>query len=315
MHLRMNFIFCIAVLAAATGVVNAQTTTYEFLRNDESARAAAMGGSFVSVMGDPAAAFYNPATLATVKENQAQFGYSKHLLDINSGFAAYNQPVEGVGMMSAGVQYYSYGTMENTDIKGTDLGTFGAHDLSMSVSMAHELEENLYYGATAKFIFSSYADYSSTGFAADLGMLYVIPGDNPVTVGASVTNVGTQLSTYAGTKESLPLDVSLGATVRPQHLPLLLSFNFHQLTDKDSTLGDHFKKFTLGAELQLGKAVRFRVGYVNQTRSELKIGTSSGMAGFSFGGGLVLDKFRFDYAYSSLGEIGNINRITLGVIL
>lgn len=316
MRLRMIFIFCVAALAAACSeTMNAQTTTFEFLRNDMSARAAAMGGSFVSVIGDPAAAFYNPATLATVNENQAQFGYGKHLLDINSGFASYNQPVEGVGMMSAGVQYYSYGTMEEMDSKGTDLGTFGAHDLAFSVSMAHELEENLYYGVTAKFIFSSIAEYSSNGFATDFGMLYVLPGNNPVTIGASVTNLGAQMSTYAGTKESLPLEVSLGATVKPQHLPLLLSFNFHKLTDKQDSFANHFKQFTLGGELQLGKAVRFRVGYVNERRSELKIETSSGLAGFSFGAGLVLEKLRFDYANSSFGKIGSINRITLGILL
>lgn len=306
-------IFCCLLLAS--GAVKAQTTTFEFLRNDVSARAAAMGGSFVSVTEDPSAVFYNPATLATVTQTQAQFGYARHLLDINSGFASYEQSVEGVGMMQAGVQYYSYGTMDETDSKGTTLGTFSAHDLALSIAAARQLEENLYYGAAVKFIFSSLADYSSTALGADLGMVYVIPGSNPISFGASLSNLGTQLSTYAGTKEDLPLDLSIGGTVKPQHLPLLLSLNFHKLTDKQDSFIGHFKAFTLGAELQLGKAVRFRAGYSNERRKELKIGTSAGMAGLSFGAGLVLEKFRFDYAYSSLGEIGAINRITLGLLL
>lgn len=315
MHLRMKLIICIAAAAAAVTAVNAQTTTYEFLRNDMGARAASMGGSMVSVIGDPASAFYNPATLATVKDNQGQFGYGSYLLGINEGYASYNQPVDGVGMMAASARYFSYGTMDETDSKGTTLGTFGAHDMALAVSMGRELEENLYYGATAKFIYSTIADYTSTGLAADFGLLYLIPGDNPITLGASVTNLGTQLSTYAGTKESLPTEVAVGATVKPQHLPMLLSFNFHRLADKEASFGDHFKQFTLGAELQLGKAVRFRVGYVNETRTDLKIETSSGMAGFSFGGGLVLEKMRFDYGYSSFGKIGSINRITVGLLI
>ncbi len=314
MGMRLNILLC-CMLACMAGLLKAQTTTYEFLRNDVSARAAAMGGSFVSVLNDPSAVFYNPAALATVKESQASFGYARHLEGINSGFASYNQNVEGVGMMHAGVQYYTYGTMDRYDNNGTYLGTFGASDLAFSVSMARELDDNLYCGVTAKFIHSSIADYSSTGAAGDIGVVYVLPGNNPVTLGASATNVGTQLSTYDGTKEPLPLDVTIGATIKPQHLPFLLSFTFHKLTDKQEAFGDHFKQFSFGGELQLGKAVQFRAGYSNERRRELKIGTSAGMAGLSFGGGIALEKLRFDYAYSSLGDIGSLSRITVGINL
>ena len=59
MGLRLNILLC-CMLACMAGLLKAQTTTYEFLRNDVSARAAAMGGSFVSVLNDPSAVFYNP---------------------------------------------------------------------------------------------------------------------------------------------------------------------------------------------------------------------------------------------------------------
>jgi hypothetical protein len=314
MRMRLNILLC-CVLGVMTGKLNAQTTIYEFLRNDVGARAAAMGGSFVSVLNDPSATFYNPAALATVKDKQASFGYTRHLVDINSGFAAYDQNIEGVGMMHAGVQYYNYGTMEERDVPGNLLGTFGASDIAVSVSMARELEENLYYGVTAKIIHSSIDDVSSTGLAGDVGILYVLPGNNPVTLGASVTNIGTQLSKYMSTREDLPLDVTIGATVKPQHLPFLLSFNFHKLTDKQDNFGAHFRQFTFGGELQLGKAVQIRIGYNNERRRELKIGTSSGMAGLSFGAGISLEKVRFDYANTSFGSIGSINQITVGLVL
>jgi hypothetical protein len=47
----------------------------------------------------------------------------------------------------------------------------------------------------------------------------------------------------------------------------------------------------------------------------MKIGTSAGMAGFSFGGGIVLESIRFDYGYTSLGKIGSLNRVTVGMDL
>lgn len=314
MNMRLNILLCCA-LAGTAGLVQAQTTTFDFLRNDVSARAAAMAGSFVSVQNDASATLYNPASLATVKDAQAAFGYAKHLEGINSGFASIVSEVNGVGMMHAGVQYYNYGTMDKYDNNGTYLGTFGASDVAISVGTAQELDDNLYYGVTAKFIHSSIADYASTGVAGDAGILYILPGANPVTLGASATNFGAQLSTYDGTREALPLDVSFGGTIKPQHIPFLLSFVFHKLTDKQATFADHFRQFSLGGELQLGKAVQLRAGYSNERRRELKIGTSAGMAGMSFGGGIVVAKVRFDYAYSSLGGIGSISRITVGINL
>ena len=65
----------------------------------------------------------------------------------------------------------------------------------------------------------------------------------------------------------------------------------------------------------MSKELRFRFGYQNERRRELKLGTSSGLAGFSFGGGLVLEKLRFDYAYVSLGKIGSLNSISVGMNL
>ncbi len=42
-------------------------TVYNFLRNDVSARAAALAGSFVTMADDPNALFYNPASVGTLE--------------------------------------------------------------------------------------------------------------------------------------------------------------------------------------------------------------------------------------------------------
>src|SRR4030067_3278305 len=61
---------------------NAQNT-YEFLRLDMSARAGALGGSFVSNNDDPDVIFYNPAGMQLLTDNPISFSFVKHLLDIN----------------------------------------------------------------------------------------------------------------------------------------------------------------------------------------------------------------------------------------
>jgi len=134
-------------------------------------------------------------------------------------------------------------------------------------------------------------------------------------MGASVLNLGTQLNPYIDTRENLPLELKIGASIKPEHLPLLLSVNVHRLNDTQDDLISHFRAFSVGGEFTLSKELRFRFGFDNERRRNLKLGTSSGIAGFSFGAGLVLETLRFDYGYTSLGKIGSLNRVTVGMVL
>jgi hypothetical protein len=308
-------VLTLAFLFMTYSPAESQNSTYSFLRNDVSARSAAMAGSFVAMRNDVNTIFYNPAGLATLTQSQASFGYFKHLLDINAGYVSYAQELSGVGMVGFGVNYVNYGTFDETDALANKLGTFGAGDLALSVGFAGELEENLSYGVAGKFIYSSIADARSSAIAADFGILYVIQGANPISMGASVLNLGTQLNPYIDTRENLPLEIMIGATVKPEHLPLLLSVNVHRLNDIQDDLISHFRAFSVGGEFTLSKELRFRFGFDNERRRDLKLGTSSGLAGFSFGGGLVLETLRFDYGYTSLGKIGSLNRVTVGMLL
>jgi hypothetical protein len=308
---RGRLFLTLNVLLLAWGAVHAQNSTYTFLLNDVGARSAGMAGSFVSMRNDVNTIFYNPAGIATITQPQASFGYLKNLLDINSGYVSYAQDLSSIGKIGFGIDYVNYGSFDETDELANKIGTFSAGDLALSVGFATEFEENLYYGVAAKFIYSSIADAASSAIAADFGILYLIPGANPVSFGASIRNIGTQLNPYLTTRESLPLDVSVGATIKPQHLPLLLNFNFHGLNETQDNFVSHFKMYSIGGEFTLSKELRFRFGFDNERRKDLTLGTSSGLAGFSFGGGIALQTFRFDYALTSWGRIGSLNSITV----
>ncbi len=312
---RQN-IFVIIILASyliPASLHSGDRPTYQFLQNDVSARSSGMAGSFISMTGDPAGIFYNPATIGTSIEPVASFGYTSHLLDFKSGFAAYTQNVDDLGIIGIGVNYFSFGSFTGVNDQGVETGTFSAGDMAISLSLANPFEENLYYGITGKFIYSSIAEENSSALAADFGLLYLIPGSDPISIGISLSNIGSQLDPYIDTKESLPFEIKVGGTIKPQHLPLYLNVNFHKLNETQDSFLNKFTYFTVGGEFLLSKALRFRFGYNNERRKELKIGTSAGMAGFTFGGGLVLKNIRLDYSYSSLGKIGNINRITVGL--
>ncbi len=298
---------CLASAAAAWGQSN---TVYSFLRSDVSARAAALAGSFVSATNDPAVLFYNPAGIPTQDVPRGSVGFFKHLLDINAGYAVYSQEIPEVGYFAAGIQYTNYGSFDETDDLGNTLGTFSASDLAITLGYGGTLDENLYYGGAVKFIHSSIAGYSSSGAAMDAGILYVIH-QSRLTFGASLRNLGAQLSTFAGVSEPLPLDFTIGASVVPRGLPLLLNINIHKLNEDPGSFIDRFRAFTVGGEFTLSRVVQLRFGYNNEQRKDLKTGTTAGLAGFSAGLGITVSDYRVDYALSSLGTIGNLHRVSV----
>ena len=291
-----------------------QNNTYDFLRLDMSARAGALAGSFVSNSDDPNVIFYNPAGLKTLEGSPISFSFIKHLLDINLASLAYSTDIEGIGRFGGAVEYINYGNFQGRSNDGLSTGEFGAGEVAFVLGYANQLDENFYYGANAKFIYSSIEKYSSSAIGLDVGLHYSIPS-NEMNIGFSILNIGTQLSSYITTKEQLPLDVMLGVSKKLEHLPLRLSLDFHQLNKERDNFGKRFKAFAVGAEFTLSRVLRLRFGYDNQRRSDLKIGSFAGIAGFNVGVGLHIKDYNFDYGFSSMGLIGALHRISVSTTL
>jgi hypothetical protein len=312
--MKRNLLVLITVGCLGT-VLFAQTPTFDFLRIDVSARSAALNGSFVSMKDDPNGLFYNPALIGTLTIPRVSFTYFDHLMDVSAGTVSYGQPIEGLCNIGAGITYISYGSFQRTDENMNVLGTFGAKELAFAAGFAFHYDDDILVGINAKYIYSSIAEYSSYALDIDFGFLYEIPSQN-LTIGGSILNIGQQFKTYAGTNEPLPRDIKLGITKRPEHLPVFINIVFHRLNEGGPKFFDRFSNFTFGAELLMSETIRLRVGYNNKQRKDMKMGTSSGLAGFSFGGGIILRDYLIDYAYNSWGKnINGIHRFSLGINL
>jgi long-subunit fatty acid transport protein len=289
-------------------------TTYRFLNVDMSARAAALGGSFSTNNDDVDVLFYNPAGMSFLEKDPVSFSFVKHLMDINLFSLAYSTEFENIGRFGTAIKYINYGSFDEADEFGNRTGEFSAGELAFILGYTNEFSENFYYGANAKVIYSSIADESSSAIALDLGINYEIPNQK-LNLAAAVLNLGTQLSSYIDTKEDLPLDVTVGISKRLENLPVRLSLDFHQLNKDRDELYQHLKGFSVGAEFYLSEVFTLRFGYDNEARSDLKVGSSSGIAGFNGGLGVKISEYVFNYGYSSLGTIGAMHRIGLATAL
>lgn len=289
-------------------------STYKFLTLDTSPRAAALAGSFVSNNDDPNVIFFNPAGINFLDKSPISFSFLKHLMDINSASLVYSREFEGLGRFSAAVKYINYGDFTKADANGMTYGNFGAGDVAFMIGYGNRLDQNFYYGANAKFIYSGIEDYSSTALALDIGLHYEIP-ESRWNFGFSILNLGGQLSSYFESKEELPIDMRLGFSKQLENLPFRFYWSFNKLNEKQESFFDRFKQITIGGEFKLGPSFRLRFGYDNEKRKELKIGSTPGLAGFSLGVGFNVSTYVVDYAFSSMGYVGSIHRFGISTNL
>lgn len=295
-----------------------RTHVYEFLNVAPSARAAALGNTFVAMKNDPNTLFSNPAALMSVAKRDSlqeglplSFGMTKHVLDINEGYISFGGriPETENGAFGVGVQYMSYGTFDGRDGLGQQTGEFSAGEFALTIGYAGTVPEKpINYGVAVKYISSRLVsggttdNYSSSGIAADLGVYYE---NEPLqmTFGLSALNIGTQLSTYAGVQEALPFNLQFGLSKKLERLPLTLHLAFRNITRDLEGRGFFYalNDFSIGGEFNLSRVLRLRFGYENQKRRDLKTPEGLGLAGFSFGLGFAFTKLNFDYSVSAMG--------------
>jgi hypothetical protein len=306
MIIRIYIIFylLISILLAA----NHGTSGYEFLRTDYSPRSSAMAGGFLVLRGDINGIFQNPAVMAYTQERQFCFNYNNYLLDVSGGQVGYTQRLTDHGQLSASILYLNYGSFQESDEFANPTGrSFSAGDVVAAISYADFLEERFFYGASFKFIHSQIDSYSSSAIAMDFGLIYEAPFSQDLYFGFAMLNVGKSLSAYVHSKESLPLSLRLGVSKKLAHLPLVYNFTFNDLNSTEKLLVDHLKKFSIGGEFTLSQVLRLRLGYDNQLHSDLDT-PSAKFTGVSLGFGVKWHTYRFDYSFSSYGDLGGVHR-------
>ncbi len=290
-------------------------TPFNFIRESMSARSAALAGCMVSMKDDPTAHFFNPASISTVENNRFAVTFLKHAADINSGNVSFISPVsddsDNTAYWASSVAYTNYGSFEYADIDGNKNGqTFGANSFVFSGTYSNILDSNLFYGVSAKFIYSHLEEVSSAAFALDAGIFYKLK-DGRSNFGLSVLHAGTQVSKYGNESEDLPLDIRIGMNHRLKGLPLLVNASFHHLADETDNFTDKLKNFAIAGELYLGKNIMVRLGYDNQIRQYSTPDFEKGLSGISAGLGIKGDNFTFDYGFARYGSAATLHRFSL----
>ena len=312
---------------------------YQFLNLISSPRQAALGGKTITNFDyDVNQPLFNPASINSEMDGKLALNYGNYFGDVSYGTAAYAYTYDRhIQTFHAGITYINYGKFDGRDQNGTATNEFSGSEIALSLGYSYNIPKTkLYVGGNAKLISSSLETYNSFGIATDLGAIYINEKSN-VNYALVLRNFGTQISTYAGTREKLPFEVVAGVSQELANVPVRWHLTLENLQkwnvsfknparstqtidgdpipEKVTFLGNAFRHVIFGAEIFPKKAFSVRLSYNFRRASELKIIEQRTFSGISAGFGIRFSKFRFDYSYSRYTLAANTSLFGLTINL
>ena len=327
------------LLVQLSGQTLGGTSVFNFLKLPGTPQLTALGTVNIShPSNDVGLAFNNPALLRPSMHTQLNAVFNSFYAGIDAyqlSMGFHNEKLATDFLW--GLHYINYGTIDETDMAGNDLGTLRPTDWVMQVAASRSYLEKWNYGATLKFISSNYGQYRSNGIAMDVGVQYS-DTSHLLSIALLAKNMGFQLRQYEGTDPAdLPFDLQVGITKRLRNAPLSFSFTVHHLhqfninyndtvfnndngmdngSDASFTLDKLFQHFVLASTIYLGDRVEVQAGYNFLRRQELNIGEGgNGVNGFSFGAAVLLNKLSIRYAWSAYQSNTGYNQFGLNLPL
>lgn len=313
---------CVIALAAtcmcgSSAVAQDSSTPYTFLDITSSSRIYGLGGVNVSLVDDNVLnADQNPALLGGEMSGQVALNYMHYIGGSNFAGLLYTHSAGEHGAWSAGVRYFGYGSMKETDVSGAIIGSFSPKDVAFTGSYSHDITDRLRGGVTLKMIYSGYADYTAFAAATDLGLNYYNP-ERDLSLGFVVSNLGGQLKRFDNRYDRLPVDVRLGWSQSFGNFPVRFSVTAWNLTKwklpyyetgdgttdgeftrKDSFGSNLFRHLVFGVDLISSPNWYLGLGYNYKTRTDMSTYSRSFLSGWSLAGGINVKAFNVGIAFA-----------------
>lgn len=290
-------------------------TGADFLKIPVGARMVGMGQAATAVSAGTDALNWNPAGMS-VKDPLASgangLGLSfSHLSTLSENTFDQFGVIVPKGPVTFGFNALrmSYEQQQGRASNRAPTSHFSPSSTAFGMGLATQIS-GIHVGTQLKWINEKLASESADGLSADIGILAATP-ISKLSLGSSIRHIGPPMK-FIHEENRLPLTITLGGAF--QALPALsLSVDVVNLP--------HQKKTTLafGSELMTTSVVSLRAGYIaklaesitNNQEDETNRGNIGDIGGLSAGLGLRFNQFRFDYAFSPFGELGDNHVVTL----
>jgi hypothetical protein len=294
-----------------------------------------MGSSFVSMLDDPTALYWNPSVMSSIKTNALVIDHSLWMPGINFDFAGITIPVENLGVFGLGVTIMHTNEMEVTTVE-EPMGTgekFTASSFAIGVSFSRYLTDRFSIGGTFKYIQETIYNSSAKGIAFDVGTIFEFPLAG-IRLGASISNFGTKMQ-ISGEDLNVRVDIAPNQEGNNQSivgklntdefdLPLIMRVgisgevlkteDYHLTLSLDGVdPNDNSQSINIGSEIGLlNEKIRLRAGYKDlflaDSEQNLTFGVSLNEVN------VISDILvSVEYAYQNFIHLGNSNRFTFSI--
>jgi hypothetical protein len=288
-----------------------QRAAFTFLNVSTNARVDGLGGVNVSLTDRDVNTFLsNPATVSDTLAGMASFNYQFYVADIGHAAFTYLADIRKAGLIGIGINHFSYGKFDAYDASGNPIADFNASETAIILSKQHEIN-NFRLGVSIKGAFASLGAFRSSALVADLGGVYAHPDQN-WQVGLVIKNAGFMVSDFTqGSDSQLPIDVQIGATIKPQHMPLRFSLTAYRLIESKAVeynqkqlsspgaLQKVLRHFNFGGEILLHRNINVLLGYNYGIHQELRLQNAGGSSGLSFGFSAMVKGLEFVFSRST----------------
>lgn len=309
------------------------TSAAQFLGIPVGARATAMGGAFVAMNNDASSLYWNPGAAAQSEISKIEFSNLVWLVDTKFRWFGASLNLDGVNSIGVSITQLDYGEEDVNTIQSPD-GTgerWSAVDFAAAITYSRKLTDRFSIGGSMKYISQRIWNESASGFAMDLGLLF-ITGFNDMRLGMSISNFGSDLQ-LDGRDIQNKIDIdpdnsgsnkSLVGKLKTESWAIPLFYRVGVAMDvyKDDLMiatvaadairpSDNQEYVNIGGELSLMKMVFLRGGYQDLFRGDTE-------QGITLGGGLRyalegVATVEINYCYQEFGLFGNLNSI--GIIV
>ena len=302
-------------------VTKVGTSAANWLKIESGARGIAMGGSQVASGRGLSGAYFNPASIAFIKNSEVYFSKSNFVAGITHNTLGYGRKLTPTDYLGLHLFYLDSGEMDVTTVPSPDgTGeTFNVRDLSVRLIYGKQLTDRLRIGGSIKYIQEVIYTVQMQSFVFDLGSNFQT-GIYGIILGMSVSNFGPDVQFQGDGLVTEDEDSPSGFDQKiTEEFSVPLVFRLGIQKDIIGSEEESGSRLTVSADAinPIDYTVYSGLGieYSWHDIAFVRAGTHlfHDTAGLSLGGGLKWTIITLDYAYVDYDILKYTNQVAIGL--